>query len=178
MWRSTYRTHVCSDFGKQAAVPAKSRRRLLPRPTAKAKSVRQPRSAAGYHEGWQHLSAIAACRVCQPHPWTARKRLDAATVGLAPGVSRWQTVASPSHRCRRTQACRPAASHLGHATTVPAVLRTSSLRSESCSTVVTPRSGDCVSGWAFTRPAENWQHRLLLLTPSGTEPRAAHPKCE
>ena len=29
-----------------------------------------------------------------------------------------------------------------------------------------PRPGDCVWGWAFTRPAENWQYRLLRLTPT------------
>ena len=38
----------------------------------------------------------------------------------------------------------------------------------------TPRPDDCVSGWALTRPTENWQHLLLLLTPTDTEPRAAH----
>jgi transposase len=42
----------------------------------------------------------------------------------------------------------------------------------------TPRPDDCVSAWSFTRPSENWQHQLLLLTPTGTEPRTAHSKCE
>ena len=136
------------------------------------------RSAAGHHEGRQHLPAIAAGRVRQPRPRAARKRLHSATVGLASGLTRRQAVAQSSHRRCRTQACRPAPPHLGHATAIRSVLRRSSLRSESCSTVVTPRPDDCVSGWAFTRPAENWQHRLLLLTPYGTEPRTAHSKCE
>src|SRR3984885_110848 len=53
------------------------------------------------------------------------------------------------------------------------------LRQESCSTVATtPCSDDCVSGWALTRPAENWQHRLLLLNPKRHRAITAHAKCE
>lgn len=90
--------------------------------------------------------------------------------GLHLGSRGGQAIAQPSDRCGRTQTSCSAASHLGYAATLRPVLCRSGLRSGSCSTVVTPRPDDCVSGWAFTRPAENWQHRLLLLTPSGTEP--------
>jgi hypothetical protein len=38
-----------------------------------------------HHEGWQHLSAIPTGRVCQPYPRSARKRLDAQTLGPASG---------------------------------------------------------------------------------------------
>jgi len=70
-------------------------------------------------------------------------------------------------------------SHLGHAAAIHSVLCKGRLRKKSCSTVtMTPCSDDRVSGWALTRPAENWQHRLLLLNPKRHRAITAHAKCE
>ncbi len=64
--RAAHGTDLCPDAGFQRTVPAKSRRRLLPWPEAKAQPVWGSRPAARHHQGWQRLSAISAGRVCQP----------------------------------------------------------------------------------------------------------------
>jgi hypothetical protein len=47
-------------LGSKRTVPAKSRRRLLPWPEAKAQPVWGSRPAARHHQGWQRLPTISA----------------------------------------------------------------------------------------------------------------------
>ena len=68
---------------------------------------------------------------------------------------------SPSPQARSL-----ASSHLGHARAIPPVLCSSCLRIQTMFTVAKPRVPMTALRSAFARPAGNWQHPLLHLTPT------------
>ena len=128
--RAAHGPDLRPDAGQQGTLPAKSRCRLLSRPAAKAQSVRGSRPAARHHQGWQHLLAYSAGRVCQPCARSAWERFDLTTVGSTPGLARRQAVPQSGHRRRRSQARSAASPHLDHPGAIHPVLWSSSLRKE------------------------------------------------
>jgi hypothetical protein len=122
---------------------------------------------------WSSVPTMCSVRMGEIPPYSGvctwpRAEASSPVIGpSSPSLASWQY-------------CFIASSHLDHPGAIHPVLRSSSLRKEIMSNCLQlPRVPDeCVPRWAFTRPSDNWQHRLLLLTPTDTEPRAAHSKCE
>jgi hypothetical protein len=87
--------------------------------------------------------ATSTCVLCWSSAPTmcsgAWKRLNPATVGPASSLAGRQAVPQSGHRRRRSQARRPASSHLGHTRAIPTVLCSSCLRIRIMFPVARPR---------------------------------------
>ena len=127
-----------------------------------------------FNEHYAHLpdttdaSTTTAGRVCQPCHRTTWKRLELAQVGTKPGRSRRQPYAKTSSCGCGQEACCSASPHLDNAGSLRTVLCSGSLRLGDdftcCDDPAFPMTAHGVR--PSTRPAQNWQHRLLLLNPN------------